>query len=221
MDQPSAGCVTQASERPARKQVRRVAVFVDGFNLYHGLHEHSQRKLLWLDLWALSESLLKSGQTLESVRYFTARVRNDPQGAARQQTYLAALKATGVTVVEGRFSEKWVDCRKCGSRRRSYEEKETDVNLCLAMLESATAGEYDMALVVTGDSDIVPAVRAVRRLDPGIRQVAVFPPKRFSDELKRAVDASMHLGIAKIRQAQLPPVVVDGQHAHSRPAYWQ
>jgi hypothetical protein len=39
--------------------VKRVAVFVDGFNLYHGMHEAFGRKYLWLDLQALSLSLLK------------------------------------------------------------------------------------------------------------------------------------------------------------------
>ena len=62
----------------------RVAAYVNGFNLYFGLKAMRGRKYLWLDLQALAVSLLRPGQTLERVSYFTARVRNDPQGARRQ-----------------------------------------------------------------------------------------------------------------------------------------
>jgi hypothetical protein len=104
---PTAGYGLDASGSvtPRQLAVKRVAVFVDGFNLYHGMHEAFGRKYLWLDLQALSLSLLKPDQKLVAVHYFTARVRNDPQGAARQALYLGALKATGVRVVEGRFQE--------------------------------------------------------------------------------------------------------------------
>lgn len=221
VDKPSAGYDVDANgSRAARQPKKRVAVLVDGFNLYHGVHEQSGRKHLWLDLWALSESLLKDDQTLVAIHYFTARVRDDVEGAARQNVYLNALKSVGVRVVEGRFQEKELTCRKCGKSWRSYEEKESDVNLCLTLLESATAKSFDVALIVSGDSDMVPAVKAVRRHDRNLRLVAVFPPKRFSDELKRAVDASMHLGAAKIRQAQFPDEVVDGERIHVRPPYW-
>ena len=69
----------------------RVAAYVDGFNLYYGLKARHGRKYLWLDLQALAESLLRRGQTLEKVVYFTARVRNDPDGEQRQSDYLDAL----------------------------------------------------------------------------------------------------------------------------------
>ena len=197
-----------------------MSVFVDGFNLYHGIHEQSGRKLLWLDLWALSQSLLKPDQTLVSVRYFTARVRNDPAGAARQSVYLGALRSVGVRVVEGRFQEKDQACHRCGSMWRSYEEKESDVNLCVYLMEAARLNEFDVALIVSGDSDMVPAVSAVRRMNPRLRLVAAFPPARFSDELKRAVDASLHIGGDKVRHAQLPPTVSRDGKDWSRPTYW-
>jgi hypothetical protein len=55
----------------------RVAAYIDGFNLYFGIREEG-RRYLWLDLECLVQSLLKPHQQLVAVRYFTARVRNDP-----------------------------------------------------------------------------------------------------------------------------------------------
>lgn len=222
MVKPSAGDSTDASRAatPRQLSLKRVAVFIDGFNLYYGLHSKHGRKYLWLDLCQLAKSLLKPDQKLVSVHYFTARVRNDPTGAANQGQYLGALRATGVHVVEGRFQENSRKCRTCGSTWRSYEEKESDVNLCVYLMEAARLNEFDVALIVSGDSDMVPAVSAVRRMNPRLRLVAAFPPARFSDELKRAVDASLHIGGDKVRHAQLPPTVSRDGKDWSRPTYW-
>lgn len=222
LDKPTAGYVADGSRTPSPRQLatKRVSVFVDGFNLYHGLHDNTGRKHLWLDLQALTTSLLKPDQRLVGVNFFTARVRNHPAGAARQAQYIGALKATGVRVVEGRFQEKTVTCRGCQNSWRSYEEKESDVNLCVALMEGARQHQFDVGLVMSGDSDMVPAVRAVRAMNSSIRLIAVFPPRRFSAELKGAVHASFHLGDAKVRQAQLPNTVTGSDGSYSRPSYW-
>jgi uncharacterized LabA/DUF88 family protein len=219
---PTAGYGLDASGSvtPRQLAVKRVAVFVDGFNLYHGMHEAFGRKYLWLDLQALSRSLLKPDQKLVAVHYFTARVRNDPQGAARQALYLGALKATGVRLVEGRFQEKPQECKRCGATWRSYEEKESDVNLCVGLMEAARLRQFDVALIVSGDSDMVPAVKAVRHLNTSLRLIAAFPPKRFSDDLRRSVHAHLRIGTAKIRQSQLNDVVSKDGRDYQRPGYW-
>jgi hypothetical protein len=74
----------------------RVVAYVDGFNLYFGLKNGYGRRYHWLDLQALATSLLQSGQELREVQYFTAGVKNDPEGARRQSTYLDALEATAL-----------------------------------------------------------------------------------------------------------------------------
>lgn len=147
-------------------------------------------------------------------------MRNQPEGAARQAQYIGALKATGVRVVEGRFQEKTMTCKGCQKSWRTYEEKESDVNLCVALMEGAHQHQFDVALVVSGDLDMVPAVRAVRAMNSAIRIIAVFPPRRFSAELKGAVHSSFRLGNAKVRQAQLPETVTSADGSYSRPPYW-
>lgn len=136
---------------PKQLALKRVCVLIDGFNLYHGMHDAFGRRFLWLDLRALAESLLKPGQRLTTTTYFTARVRNDAAGHARQSAYLGALRATGVRVVEGRFQEKPRRCLRCGSSWMSYEEKESDVNLCVSLMEAARKRECDVVLLITGD----------------------------------------------------------------------
>lgn len=201
----------------------RVAVYVDGFNLYFGLRAKYARRYLWLDLQSLAESLLRRGQTLAVVRYFTARVRDDAEGEQRQSDYLDALRAHSplVTVKDGRFQEKFRRCRECGSTWTVFEEKETDVNIAVALLADAVRDRFDTALLISADSDLCPAVRETKSLFPEKRIIAAFPPKRHSAELKRVVDGYLSIGDDKVRRAQLPAeVVTETGVVLRRPKHW-
>lgn len=200
----------------------RLAAYVDGFNLYFGIRQEGRRHL-WLDLERLVQSLLKPQQQLVAVRYFTARVRNDPPAEQRQQTYLNALAAHSslLEIRQGRFQQKTKRCYSCRSSWNEYEEKESDVSLAVSLIEDGVMGLYDTALIVSADSDMSPAIRALRRLVPDMRVIAALPPNRNSAGLKAVCDATIPIGIAKVRQAQLPETVMAGSHPLARPGHWK
>jgi hypothetical protein len=52
----------------------RVIVYIDGFNLYYALRSKGWRKYYWLDLARLAQALIKPGQQLEALHYFTSRI---------------------------------------------------------------------------------------------------------------------------------------------------
>ena len=202
----------------------RVVVYVDGFNLYYGLKAGYGRRYHWLDLQRLASSLLRPGQELRAVHYFTARAYGSSDGERRQTTYLYALASHSpkVRLVEGRFQEKPRACLSCGARWISYEEKETDVNIAIAMLEGAVRDDYDSAILISGDGDLRPAVAAVKRVRPGKRIIAAFPPRRHSMSLAQAVDGYVSISTAKVRNAQLPPkVITAGGVILERPDHWR
>jgi uncharacterized LabA/DUF88 family protein len=206
-----------------RCTVVRVVAYVDGFNLYFGLRERYGRKYLWLDLQVLAASLLRPDQSLEKVRYFTARVRNDVAGQQRQSDYLDALgeRSPLVEIRDGRFQEKDRSCRECGSTWKVFEEKETDVNIAVALMGDAVRNHFDTALLVSADSDLCPAVRETKSLFPDKRIIVAFPPSRHSAELKRVVDGFVFIGNDKIRRGQLPdPVVTKAGIVLRRPKHW-
>ena len=53
--------------------MRRVTAYIDGLNLYYGLRDKGWRRYYWLDVRRLIENLLKPGQALGEVHYFTTR----------------------------------------------------------------------------------------------------------------------------------------------------
>ncbi|MGH3681861.1 MAG: NYN domain-containing protein, partial [Natronosporangium sp.] len=153
---------------------------MDGFNLYHGVHQLAGRRHLWLDLERLSRNLLPDDHQLSAVKYFTAPVRGTSRSRHRQDRYLQALDVhcAALKITTGRFQKQTRRCWSCGTQWTTYEEKESDVNLAIALVEDAALDRFDTALVISGDSDLVPAVRAAKRLRPETEVVAVFPPGR-------------------------------------------
>lgn len=166
----------------------RVVAFVDGFNLYHAIDELGQRHLKWLNLRVLCSQFAPAPQyRLTDVLYFSAYATWRPAAYARHRRYVRALRAVGVTTIMGTFKPKVRFCRRCRHRWRDHEEKETDVNIALHLYRGATRGMYDRALLVSGDSDLAPAVRLIRADVPAAQVRVVAPVGRgYSMDLYNA-----------------------------------
>ncbi|MDR3763817.1 MAG: NYN domain-containing protein [Acidobacteriota bacterium] len=209
----------------------RVYALVDGFNLYHalqrfdhGVGEEEQAKYQrykWLCLRTLVEQFLIAGEVLAGVHYFTAYPNWDEPKRLRHQTYVKALAARGVEYTLGEFKPKFVQCRAaCRQMFDMKEEKQTDVNIATKILEMAD--EYDHLILITADSDQVPAVRLLLRKYPA-KRVSILPPiGRNSKELVHA--AGNHRMIMReedLRTAILPNPVEWTREGKSTVQIWK
>lgn len=211
--------MTLPSPHPPRETL---AVYVDGFNLYWGMHAASRRRHLWLDLVELARSL-RPRSRLVSVKYFTTAVVGDPGAQSRQAHYNNALLARHpglVKIFYGRYQNKHIQCHRCGAAWDQREEKETDVSIAVQLVADAAQQKMSSALVLSADSDLTPAVRVARAVNPGLFVAAVFPPKRFSNELKQLMPGSFHLGLSKLSSSQLPDTFEYQGVRYDRPAKW-
>lgn len=201
---------------------QRVVVYIDGFNLYHGLRDANLLTSRWLDLHAMSEALLKPHQCLAFVRYFTTRVRNDPAAARRQAVFIDAIQARGgVEIDYGHFLTKSRRCHLCGHSWQQSEEKKTDVNIAVRLLNDAYDGAFDVAIVISGDSDLVPPVQSVRSRFPEKGLVVAFPPQRSSSDLRKTAHASFTISKNVIRNNRLPDPVITASGLHLKaPKGW-
>ena len=206
--------------------LNRVITYIDGFNLYYGLREKGWKRYYWLDPVLLSKALLKPGQRLVKCRYFTARIRSNDHGhqdVDRQRIWLEAIET--LSEIECEFGLYIVNKRKCRHCERTWEEpkeKKTDVNIATRLLLDAFDDLFDTAIVISADSDLSPPIRAIRDRFPDKRVIVAFPPKRHSNELCKAANASIHIGRDKFRKAQLPDQVLskDG-YILRRPEDWK
>ena len=98
----------------------------------------------------------------------------------------------------------------------------TDVNLAIQLLTDAFDDAFDVAIIISGDSDLTTPIRRVRERYPAKRLIVAFPPKRNSAELQRAAHGYMRIGKDKLRGSQLSETITkpDG-HVLSRPATWK
>jgi hypothetical protein len=153
---------------------------VDGFNLYHAINDLGEPCLKWLNLWSLSESLLRSGEQLVAVKYCSAFATWMPGPFMRHRQYVKALECVNVLPIMGRFKSKPRRCAKCGAQWIGHEEKETDVNIAIHLIHDALTDQFDRAILISADSDLVPAVNLAANHDSTKEIFVAAPPGRFT-----------------------------------------
>ncbi len=195
----------------------RVTFLVDGFNLYHSLKQ-AERSLnncstRWLNLQSLFQgyiSIFGKGAVIEDIYYFSAMAKHinhrKPGTTTKHANYIDILNATGVKEVMGRFKEKMIYCRECDTSNKHFEEKETDVAISLKLIELFHLDAADTIVLVTGDTDLAPAVRTADKLFPTKEVAFAFPYKRLNRELEKMVTTSFMIKKQQYAKHQLPDV---------------
>jgi len=124
---------------------------------------------------------------IEGIYYFSALATHllaiDADVIKRHETYIECLEASGVTVELSRFKKKKIQCPHCSQNVVRREEKETDVAIASKLLEVFHLNQCDTAMIVTGDTDIVPAFRTAQRLFPHKHIGFLLPYKRHNKEI--------------------------------------
>lgn len=205
----------------------RVCFLIDGFNLYHSLKD-AGRETRWLDLNALCRSylhLLGKEAHLEKIYYFSALAKHlearKPDVTRRHRSYLECLHATGVRTELNRFKAKKVHCPGCRLNFTKYEEKETDVALALGVVRLFIQDQCDTAVIVTGDTDVAPAVRLCNEVFPTKRVLFAFPYRRKNNELAKLCPGSFTISREQYWRHQFSdPFVLPSGRAIHKPVSW-
>ena len=189
------------------EKINRVMVYVDGFNLYFGMIDAGLPQCKWLDINKLIAGSITSNQQVVAIKYFTSRVSNNPSKQKRQTLYLEALETTGIKIIYGLYKAKEIACNNCGHAWQISNEKMTDVNIATHMLIDAFTDVYDTAILISGDSDLVPPIKAVHQHFPDKAVSVFFPPERHNNTVAVAAKGSMILGRKKLSGNQFPDEV--------------
>jgi uncharacterized LabA/DUF88 family protein len=150
----------------------KTIIYVDGFNLYYGAVKGTPYK--WLDILKLCQFLLPKNQIVK-IKYFTALVSarpSDPDQPNRQLLYLRALRTIpGLEIIYGHFLEHEIMMPVANPlpgnpkyvRVIKTEEKGSDVNIATHMINDGYQGRYQVAVILSNDSDLVEPIRIVRQ----------------------------------------------------------
>jgi len=203
--------------------MKHVIAYVDGFNLYFGLRAKGWKRFYWLNIQKVSQHLLRPDQTLAATKYFTAKVKYPPDKQRRQVTFLEALGTLpDFHIYYGHYLADKITCRKCGHTYITHHEKMTDVNIAMELLTDAFQDNFDIALLISADGDLVGPVKKVKQFFPKKRVIVVCPPKRHSNALKSVADVCLHLDRTTLAKSVFPDEVVkaDG-FVLRRPSRWR
>jgi len=206
--------------------VPRTNVYIDGFNLFYGAVKGTPYK--WLDVGKLSQRVLPN-DTIQSIKYFTANISgrpHDPGKPIRQQAYLRALKTIpNLKIVYGHFLTHSCRMVLTGSNPLKWvwvdktEEKGSDVNLAAHLLHDAFKRLFEVAVLITNDSDLLEPVRIVRhefKLPVGI----LNPQQHHSVELKQHATFIKRIRQADVAACQFPDIMKDSRGSFHKPADW-
>ena len=102
-----------------------------------------------------------------------------------------------------------------------FEEKETDVAISIKLLELFHKDRADTIVLVTGDTDLAPAVRTAKKLFPAKRVWFLFPYKRKNKELAQLADGHCNIKKERYANAQFGPrISIKSGRVISKPVGW-
>lgn len=208
----------------------RTRVYIDGYNLYYSCLKRSPYK--WLNVHALTVNQLPKNQ-IDRVRYFTARVSarpHDPTQPQRQETYFRALRSVPqIDIHFGHFlthevsmpdAAAWNAGQYQPRRVIKTEEKGSDVNLGTHLLMDAFDGLFDVAVVISNDSDLAEPIRMVRERFGKAVGLLGHRSVRVSGKLKPLASFVRSFPTSALQSAQFPQQMTDGNGAFSKPQQW-
>ena len=209
----------------------RGSFLIDGFNVYHSVCDALANKCIkhgkWLNYYEFCKYYLGpcgDNSQLAEIYYFSAIAKHlsDPAVVARHHNYIRALQSVGVKVVLGNFKKKSLKCKaQCKQPYSAHEEKESDVNLALMLIESFMLDRCDTAVIVSGDTDLVSAVSKAKELFPQKKVRIAFPYKRHNNHFLRVADSTFKIRAEAYELCQFPdPLVLPDGSSLSKPSTW-
>ena len=205
----------------ASSSKKRTVVYIDGFNFYYGVKSLKLKEWRWLNVQSFFTNLLGIEHDVVKIKLFTAKVKPTDQDFAvrnRQSIYFQALLASCplLEIYYGHFLRNPVSMMSVKPPPKNVEvwkteEKGTDVNLALHMLNDAWLNFYDCAVVVSNDSDLAMALQLVKEQNK--KTVGLIAPgagrkgRPLSKKLKQYASFIKPLRASLFKQHQLPDVI--------------
>lgn len=202
-------------------------IYIDGFNLYYGALRNTPYR--WLDLNRLCALLLPS-HDIQTIKYFTAKVSArpyNPNQDLRQQVYLRALGTLpNVAIIYGHFITTRTKMRVVSPRPQGpkyvevykTEEKGSDVNIAAHLVSDAYENRFQVAVLITNDSDLLAPIQMVKKLGYPVGRINPF--KHFSYTLSNEATFKKRIRTGVLQASQFPRHLTDARGLFHKPASW-
>jgi hypothetical protein len=191
---------------------RRGALYIDGFNLYHPIHQTGMNFLKWACLTRLGQMLCQpEGLQLVKVVFCTAVPKHLPGSFGRHLTFNNAQAARGVLILKGHHVPA----------DGTYSEKQSDINVALSLICDGEDDVYDSAFLLSADSDQVATAKffAERFYPKGKRLFAAIPPgQTYPPDYKGLNVPRRNISTQMMERCVMPEQVEGSRGLINRPA---
>lgn len=171
-------------------------------NVFHALKDSFGDISGKIDPQKLSASFLKKSEILSQVHYFTANPTQKAPSLERYISHLKSIQSNSFLLHFGEFRNRNRKCTECHKTFATVEEKETDVNIAVKLLDLAINDEFDTAFIISGDSDLASAIKMTKKNFPEKKVGVVIPYGRKAKILKQHADFAMKMKAIHVETSQ-------------------
>lgn len=235
-------------QKPVRMHRVKTIFYVDGYNLYYGCLKGTPYK--WLDIYRLFSHILHAqspSSELIQIKFFTSPIKTklashgELAGIAQADYHRALQQEYGAkfVLIEGFFSlteGQLLEYRNPPDKTKRIkvwrlEEKQTDVNIAISAYRDAAKGEAEQIVFVSNDSDLAPALQAIRE-DFGARTTigVIFPiaekkhnnsARPENDSLRKSANwTRSYIRDEELASNLLRDIIPTKKKPIRKPAYW-
>lgn len=213
--------------------LNRVRVYIDWFNFYHNLKTFypNRKHYQWLDYRKLIQNQLSENDIIKAVYFFTAYYSDNVMSERykRHKNLNKALSVCGVNTIYGTFisKEKTVYVKQITKVRpwdhandlehideidyKTKEEKKTDVNIAVKLVEDAYENYFDTAYIISCDTDLIPAIELIKRKFPTKKLINVRIANSVGRDIQRSCHDLIELSGKMITDATMDYTIVNSQ----------
>ena len=171
--------------------MERVSVFIDGNNFYFGLRKlyGKDKSLKTFDFEKFAKFLAGKNKII-AIYYYNAQLDREFNNKKfkSQKEFFSRLRAIpNFHLVLCKLLKRNIT----GTDKYYYIIKEDDIHMAVDMVDGSADDHFDIAILVSGDGDFVPAVKSVKRRDKQIENV--YFRGSSSRTLKTHCDKSLEL----------------------------
>lgn len=90
---------------------------------------------------------------------------------------------------------------------KNFEEKRTDVNIAINILQDGLDNIYDKCFIISWDSDITPAIKSIKKRYPEKEFIALLPPGAKAHTMQGICDQSIEITEDNLIDSQLSDII--------------
>ena len=227
----------------------KIRVYIDGYNLFYGRLKHKEdniintrrRKLRWLNPKKLVKQFLYGDYEIDQINFYTTDVDalylGDKSPSRQQEYYRALMTVENISIIKGRFSKNpammpvypintitnpdgTIILQK--QLILKTEEKRSDVNIAAHLVRDACLNRFDMAVLVSNDSDLLEPMKILHELNK--KFLILSPHEKYCFDFVKNLNPKCMRKIQEkhIIAAQFPDEIRDAANTliAKRPLKW-